>query len=116
MMRNRSASRMRSITSSLMRRSASVLRTRSRASAAIARERAGSSGTSGFAADDFATISDIATSLARDPEKWEPVFGKDHAQYKERERDGDAKKSHPALDGISSALHHAKARKPWTRS
>jgi hypothetical protein len=25
--------------------------------------------------------------LARDPEKWEPVFGKDHAQNKNLERD-----------------------------
>src|SRR5436309_2477538 len=74
MTRNRSACRMCSIMSSLTRRSASVLRTRSRASAAIARERARSSGTSGLAADDLAAISDIATSLARDPGKWEPVF------------------------------------------
>src|SRR5262249_34179902 len=35
--------------------------------------------------------------LARYPEKWKPVFGKDHAQNKELEREGDAKKSHPAL-------------------
>jgi pimeloyl-ACP methyl ester carboxylesterase len=33
---------------------------------------------------------------ARDPEKWEPVFGKDHAQNKNLERDDDSKKSHPA--------------------
>src|SRR5262249_43330461 len=74
MMRNRSASRMRSIMSSLTRRSVSVLRARSRASAAIARERARSSGTSGLAADDLAAISDIATSLARDPEKWDATL------------------------------------------
>jgi curved DNA-binding protein CbpA len=36
-------------------------------------------------------------ALARDPEKWEPVFGKDHAQNKDLERDGDSKKSHHAL-------------------
>jgi hypothetical protein len=35
--------------------------------------------------------------LARDPEKWEPVFGKDHAQNKSVERDDDSKKNHPAL-------------------
>ena len=34
--------------------------------------------------------------LARDPEKWEPVFGKDHAQNKNLERDDDWNKSHPA--------------------
>jgi len=33
----------------------------------------------------------------RDPEKWEPVFGKDHAQNKDLERDDDSNKSHPAL-------------------
>src|SRR5262245_53885591 len=38
-----------------------------------------------------------AAALARDPEKWEPVFGKDHAQTNNIERDGDSKKSHPAL-------------------
>jgi hypothetical protein len=41
-------------------------------------------------------IAEIAT-LARDPEKWAPVFGKDHAQANKLERDGDSKKSHPAL-------------------
>ena len=39
----------------------------------------------------------IARRLARDPEKWEPVFGKDHAQHKNSERDDDSKKNHPAL-------------------
>jgi hypothetical protein len=34
---------------------------------------------------------------ARDPEKWKPVFGKDHAQPNRSERDGDSKKGHPAL-------------------
>jgi cytochrome c55X len=34
---------------------------------------------------------------ARDPEKWEPVFGKDHAQDKKLERDDGLKKNHPAL-------------------
>jgi mono/diheme cytochrome c family protein len=34
---------------------------------------------------------------ARDPEKWEPVFGKDHAQDKNLERDDESKKNHPAL-------------------
>jgi hypothetical protein len=32
-----------------------------------------------------------------DPEKWVPVFRKDHAQTKEIERDDDSKKSHHAL-------------------
>jgi hypothetical protein len=44
-------------------------------------------------------------ALARDPEKagpgldpgWEPVFGKDHAQNKDLEREGDSKTSHHAL-------------------
>jgi tetratricopeptide (TPR) repeat protein/SAM-dependent methyltransferase len=34
--------------------------------------------------------------LARDPEKWAPVFGRDHAQNNDLERDDDSKKSHPA--------------------
>jgi flagellar assembly protein FliH len=33
---------------------------------------------------------------ARDPERWEPVFGNDHAQSKEPERNDDSKKSHHA--------------------
>ena len=37
-------------------------------------------------------------ALAHDPEKWVPVFRKDHAQIKEIERDDDSKKRHPALD------------------
>jgi DNA-nicking Smr family endonuclease len=39
---------------------------------------------------------------ARDPEKWEPVFGKDHAQN--LERDDDSRKSHPALSEADRAL------------
>jgi 23S rRNA (adenine2030-N6)-methyltransferase len=35
--------------------------------------------------------------LAHDPEKWIPVFEKDHAQHKELERDDDSKNRHPAL-------------------
>ena len=43
--------------------------------------------------------------LARGPEKacpgldpgWEPVFGKDHAQNKNLERDDDSRRNHPAL-------------------
>jgi hypothetical protein len=35
--------------------------------------------------------------LEHDPEKWVPVFRKDHAQIKEIERDDDSKKSHHAL-------------------
>ena len=37
------------------------------------------------------------TQLEHDPEKWVPVFRKDHAQIKEIERDDDSKKSHRAL-------------------
>jgi hypothetical protein len=36
--------------------------------------------------------------LEHDPEKWTPVFRKDHAQIKEIERDDDSKKSHRALE------------------
>src|SRR5687768_12510248 len=39
----------------------------------------------------------MADSFAHDPEKWTPVFGKDHAQNKELERDDDSKKSRHAL-------------------
>ena len=45
-----------------------------------------------------------ARALEHDPEKWEPVFGKDHAPAKRIERDDDSKKSHHALA--------AKAREP----
>ena len=38
--------------------------------------------------------------LAHDPEKWAPVFRKDHAQIKEIERDDDSKKSHLALAAL----------------
>src|SRR5438270_600573 len=34
---------------------------------------------------------------AHDPEKWVPVFGKDHAPTNELEQDDDSKRSHPAL-------------------
>jgi hypothetical protein len=37
----------------------------------------------------------LSQRLEHDPEKWEPVFGKDHAP--QLERDDDSKKSHPAL-------------------
>jgi hypothetical protein len=37
--------------------------------------------------------------LKHDPEKWVPVFGKDHAQNKKLEREDDSSKSHPALAG-----------------
>ncbi len=36
-------------------------------------------------------------ALEHDPEKWVPVFRKDHAQIKEIERDDDSKKRHHAL-------------------
>src|SRR3954451_23823864 len=38
-----------------------------------------------------------ARTLKHDPEKWLPVFGKDHAKTKEVERDDDSKRSHRAL-------------------
>jgi hypothetical protein len=40
-------------------------------------------------------------ALEHDPEKWVPVFRKDHAQIKEIERDDDSKKSHHALAAVS---------------
>jgi 23S rRNA (uracil1939-C5)-methyltransferase len=39
----------------------------------------------------------LAEALAHDAEKWEPVFGKDHAPSKNLGRDDDSKKSHHAL-------------------
>jgi carbon-monoxide dehydrogenase large subunit len=42
--------------------------------------------------------------IARDPEKWEPVFGRDHAQNKNLGRDDDSKKVRPALDGEATDL------------
>src|SRR5204863_15514 len=43
----------------------------------------------------------IARALENDPEKWTPVFGKDHAQPNRLERDDDSKKSHHALGRAS---------------
>src|SRR5215471_14563305 len=60
MTRKRSACRMRSIMSSLTRRSASVCCTRSRASSAIARARASRSGISGLAIEDLTVPTGIA--------------------------------------------------------
>jgi hypothetical protein len=37
----------------------------------------------------------VELPLEHDPEKWVPVFRKDHAQIKEIERDDDSKKGHP---------------------
>jgi hypothetical protein len=45
----------------------------------------------------FVAEAAFATPLEHDPEKWTPVFRKDHAQNKEIERDDDSKKSHHAL-------------------
>jgi hypothetical protein len=42
--------------------------------------------------------------LEHDPEKWTPVFRKDHAKIKEIERDDDSKKSHRALGQSSLSL------------
>jgi TetR/AcrR family transcriptional repressor of nem operon len=39
----------------------------------------------------------LATLLEDDPEKWKPVFRKDHAQTKKRERDVEPTITHPAL-------------------
>jgi hypothetical protein len=62
----------------------------------------------------FADVADKANdgralrTVEHDPEKWIPVFRKDHAQIKEIERDDDSKKSHHALGdktGLSLAKH-----------
>jgi hypothetical protein len=45
-----------------------------------------------------------AELLEHDPEKWTPVFRKDHAQIKEIERDDDSKKSHRALADVQQRL------------
>jgi hypothetical protein len=51
--------------------------------------------------------------LEHDPEKWVPVFRKDHAQIKEIERDDDSKKRHPALGGVlRRRLAHRKIQEP----
>ncbi len=44
--------------------------------------------------------------LEHDPEKWVPVFRKDHAQTKMIERDDDSKKSHPVLRRESLRQQH----------
>ena len=49
--------------------------------------------------------------LARDPEKWEPVFGKDHAQKNNSERDDHSTKYHPAL-----TLRARRGRTAWRRA
>jgi hypothetical protein len=40
---------------------------------------------------------DHAPTIEHDPEKWVPVFGKDHAPTTSWSRDDDSKKGHPAL-------------------
>ncbi len=40
---------------------------------------------------------DYVKTLKHDPEKWPSVFGEDHAQIKELERDDESKRSHHAL-------------------
>src|SRR5215472_4240233 len=50
--------------------------------------------------------------LKHDPEKWTPVFGKDHAQTDSVERDGDSKKSHHAL--AHAALRRSAVNNPGT--
>jgi hypothetical protein len=44
-------------------------------------------------------------NLEHDPEKWVPVFRKDHAQIKKIEWDDDSKKSHPALAVRTDPAH-----------
>jgi hypothetical protein len=39
----------------------------------------------------------LVPTLAHDPEKWVPVFGKRSCANKRIERDDDLKKNHPAL-------------------
>jgi hypothetical protein len=46
-----------------------------------------------------------APMLEHDPEKWTPVFRKDHAQIKEIERDDDSKKRHHALALLWQIIH-----------
>jgi hypothetical protein len=46
--------------------------------------------------------------LEHDPEKWAPVFRKDHAQTKKIERDDDSKKSHPAPGGVDELVDVAR--------
>src|SRR6266540_5442589 len=54
--------------------------------------------------------------LEHDPEKWVPVFRKDHAQIKETERDDDSKKRHHALVINSvSAFGFRRGRSPRMR-
>jgi hypothetical protein len=52
--------------------------------------------------------------LEHDPEKWVPVFRKDHAQIKEIEQDDDSKKRHPAL--VLSKRRIAAAGIDWHQS
>jgi hypothetical protein len=59
--------------------------------------------------------------LGHDPEKWEPVFRKDHAEAKSQSGDDDSKKSYPAPaagaqrggsnEAVTSLL--TARRKPW---
>jgi BirA family transcriptional regulator, biotin operon repressor / biotin---[acetyl-CoA-carboxylase] ligase len=52
------------------------------------------------AGEVFPSLAEPA-QLARDPEKWEPVFGRDHAQSNTLARDGGSKKSRPTPgDGV----------------
>jgi hypothetical protein len=48
----------------------------------------------------------IGNALQHDPEKWTPVFRKDHAQTKKIERDDDSKKRHPARGGRDKSRHN----------
>src|SRR5262245_31846097 len=49
-----------------------------------------------------------STNAEHDPEKWMPVFGKDHAQNKKLERDDDSKKSHPAPERVANPCRWGK--------
>src|SRR5882757_2803365 len=48
------------------------------------------------------TRTQAAAQLEHDPEKWMPVFRKDHAQNKEIEQDDDSKISRPALGRLGT--------------
>jgi hypothetical protein len=67
---------------------------------------------SSFHATQATTIYD-AVKLEHDPEKWKPVFGKDHAPTKGMERDDDSKKrrhapNHVMIELIIDKIHDPK--------
>ena len=47
----------------------------------------------------------ITGPLEHDAEKWNPVFGKNHAKFKRLEQDDDSRKRHPGLGGKARFIH-----------